>query len=232
MPTRFRQLPLLVQLRDDATFDNFMASEATDPLLSVLQEQCAGAGESAVFIHGAQGAGKSHLLQACCHRSGEGAMYVPLAELAAYPPQEVLSGVEALDLVALDDVDAVLGQESWEVALFDLYNRARQRGCRLVIAADGAPRTLAVNLPDLRSRLSWGGVFHLPSPSDHEKQAILRFRAARRGLDLSAEVAGFIVTRAPRGLTQLLELLDRLDHASLEQKRGLSIPFVKKVLTW
>ncbi len=57
-------------------------------------------------------------------------------------------------------------------------------------------------------------------------------RSARRGLSLSDEVASFIVTRAPRDLAGLMEMLDRLDRASLARKRGLSIPFVKQVLGW
>ena len=116
--------------------------------------------------------------------------------------------------------------------MFDLYNRSKEWGCRLLIAASGAPRVLDVSLADLRSRLSWGVVYQLPSVSDEEKQAILQFRATRRGLALPDEVAVFIVNRVPRDLERLLELLDKLDRASLVQKRALSIPFVKQVLGW
>ena len=42
-------------------------------------------------------------------------------------------------------------------------------------------------LPDLRSRLAAGLVFALPAPDDAARRAILVFRAARRGLRLSAE---------------------------------------------
>ena len=64
------------------------------------------------------------------------------------------------------------------------------------------------------------------------KAEILRHRAARRGLALTAEVATFIVHRAPRGLVDLVALLDELDRASLAEQRALSIPFVKSILGW
>ena len=227
-----QQLPLLVQLRDDATLDNFLATELTGPLVEGVRSQCEGVGESVVFVHGGDGSGKSHLLQAACHLAGESTLYLPLKELAVYPPEEVLAGVETLALVALDDLDAVLGQESWEHALFGFYNRAREWGCRLLVAARGAPRTLSVDLADLRSRLSWGVVYQLSPADDEQKQAILQFRAGRRGLALSDEVARFIVTRASRDLEQLLALLDQLDKASLARQRALSIPFVKQTLDW
>jgi DnaA family protein len=101
-----------------------------------------------------------------------------------------------------------------------------------VVAGDAAPRALTVELDDLRSRLSGGIVYQLADAGDDDKASILQFRAVRRGLSLSAEVANFIVTRAPREMEHLLEVLDKLDNASLSQKRALSIPFVKQALGW
>ena len=226
------QLPLLVQLRDDATLDNFLPEADTLPLISMLEQHSTQEGEAVIFLHGASGSGKSHLLQAACHLVGESALYLPLAEFAAYPPEEVLAGVETLALVALDDLDAVIGKDDWEIALFDLYNRAREWGCNLLIAAKDTPRNLNVMLPDLRSRLSWGIVYQLPTACDEQKRAILRFRAQRRGLQMSEEVVAYVMARAHRDLGQLLEVLDRLDRASLVQQRALSIPFIRQTLNW
>ena len=227
-----RQLTLNVQLRDDSTLENFLTDPSGDTVVRAVQTQMAADGEPIIYLFGPGGAGKSHLLQAACHLAGNGALYLPLAELTSYSPQEVLQGIEDMSLVCLDDLDAVLGNEDWELALFDFYNRARQTGCRLLLSADAAPRALAVDLPDLRSRLAWGVVFQMAVGSDEFKQQILSFRAARRGLQMPPEVASYIVTRAPRSLARLLALLDQLDAASLAEKRSLSIPFVKAQLGW
>lgn len=227
-----RQLPLEVRLRDDATFDNYLALPAAAPLVRALAGQLESDGERVVYLFGPPGSGKSHLLQASCHLSWEQSLYLPLDELRSYSPQEVLQGVESMDRVCLDDLHAVAGQEHWEMALFNLYNSARQSGCALVLSADAAPRALPVKLPDLRSRLAWGVVYQVPRCDDEEKAAILQYRAARRGMPLSPEVAAYIVSRAPRGMEQLLSVLDQLDEASLVQQRALSIPFVKQALGW
>lgn len=229
---RQHQLPLAVHLRDEATLDNFLATPAVQPLIGALRAQLEAGGEDIIYLFGPGGAGKSHLLQASCHLAGGAALYLPLADLQAYAPEEVLQGVESLGLVCLDDVDQVLGNADWELALFDLYNRAREQNCRLLIAGIAAPRALAVDLADLRSRLSWGIVYQLTQARDSEKAAILRYRAERRGMALSAETATYITNRAPRGLDQLLDLLDVLDRASLVEQRALSIPFVKTTLGW
>lgn len=105
-----RQLALEVQLRDDATLDNYLGAPAVQPLLLALQQQTTPDGEAIIFLYGPDGCGKSHLLQAACHLAGGGALYLPLAELAEYSPHDVLQSVETLDLVCLDDVDAEIGR--------------------------------------------------------------------------------------------------------------------------
>jgi DnaA family protein len=226
------QLTLNVRLRDDATLDNFLCKNVHEAALAAIKGQLEDAGEPVVYLYGAADTGKSHLLQAACHEAGGGALYLPLAELVEYAPEEVLQSVEHLQLVCLDDIDAVLGREQWEHALFHFYNRARQEGCRLLVAGNAAPRVLDVTLADLRSRLSWGIVFQMGVCDDEVRQKILTFRAARRGLSMSPEVANYIITRAPRSLSALLDLLEQLDNASLVEKRSLSIPFVKSQFGW
>jgi DnaA family protein len=227
-----QQLPLPVQLRDESTLDNFLPLAGTQALIAALRDQAAGSGEAIIYIYGPTGVGKSHLLQASCHLAGAGAIYLPLGELADFGPEDVVQGIEAMDLVCLDDMDRVLGRADWELALFNFCNRARQRGCAVLVAGNAAPRALGVDLPDLRSRLAWGIVYQLAQAGDEEKIAILQFRAARRGLALGREVCSYIVSRSARDLEALLALLETLDNASLVEQRALSIPFVKAVLGW
>jgi len=227
-----QQLALNVSLRDDATFENFFTLAAVEPLLEKLRQQSSLDGEPIIYLYGATASGKSHLLQAACHYTEESALYLPLRDLREYPPQDVLQGVEEMNLICLDDLETVFGHERWELELFHLLNRARDRGCRLLISATTAPRASQVALADLKSRLSWGIVYQIPLPDDRELEAILQFRARRRGLQLAPEVARFIVQRAPRALTSLLDVLEDIDRASLARQRALSIPFVKEVLGW
>ena len=228
-----QQLTLNVQLRDDATLDNYLCAPPNQALVKAVEEQLQAQGEPIIYVYGPADTGKSHLLQAACHLAeGAPVLYLPLAELADYAPEEVLKGVESMALVCLDDVQTVVANDAWELALFNFFNRARELNCRLLVSATAAPRELRVKLADLQSRLSWGIVYQLAQLDDERLQAILQFRAARRGLQLSPEVCSYITDRAPRALSQLLELLDTLDAASLVEQRSLSIPFVKKTLGW
>ena len=230
-----QQLSLGVSLNDDATFENFYAPSETPNahILSALQQQIENANEAFIFLWGAPGCGLTHLLQGACHYAdtlGKTFQYFPLRDLAGYAPEELFSGLETLDLIVLDALDEVISRPEWEIALFNLFNRLRDAGKLLLVAAVHGPQELAVNLPDLKSRLQWGAVFHVHTLDDEQKQAALQFRARARGLDLSDEVAAFIIQRLPRDMNELFWQLNRLDHASLAEQRKLTIPFVKKIL--
>jgi DnaA family protein len=227
------QLPLAVQLRDDATFDNFFIA-GNSLLIHQLKTQFS-AGERYIFIYGNQGSGRSHLLQAACHltdQQSRQSLYLPLQELKDYPPQDLFDGVEQMDLICLDNIDVVLGDEQWEIALFNLFNRLKEAGTALLVSADCAVRELTIDLADLASRLSWGSVYQLDSLDDFQRQQALQFRAAKRGLDMNDDVVQFIYHRCQRDTDALFSVLDDLDKASLKEQRKLTIPFVKSVLNW
>lgn len=226
------QLILPVGLRDDATFENYFPHAASAPALEAIRTQLATDGEQIVFLHGPDGVGKTHLLQAAAQADGEASLYLPLDQLAEYAPDAVLQQAEHSRRICIDDLQAVVGNPAWEAALFNVFNAARSAGAALLVAADAPPRGLALQLEDLRSRLSWGVVYALAEANDEDKAQILALRGRARSMTLSPSVAAYIVSRAPRGTAQLLVLLDRLAEASLVRKRPISIPFVKEVFRW
>lgn len=230
------QLPLGVRLRDDATFANYYPG-ANAAALGYVERLCdadAGWTENLIYLWGNAGVGRSHLLQAACLRFeqlGEPALYLPLGEVVSLGP-ELLDNLEQYELVCLDDLDAIAGQADWEEALFHLFNRLRDAGRRLLLAAGAPPRELGIQLPDLQSRLSLSLVFQLQELADEDKLRALQLRASRRGLHLTDEVGRFILTRGARSMNALFDLLEQLDQASLQAQRKLTIPFLKETLGW
>ena len=228
------QLSLGMRLRDDATFVNYYPG-ANAVTLGYVEHACEVEDQwmdGVLYIWGASGVGRSHLLQAACLRveeRGGRALYLPLADLAEHGPQ-LLDNVEFCDLVCLDDIQAVLGQAHWEEALFHAFNRMRDAGKQLLIAADASPRKLPIKLADLQSRLSLALVFQLHELSDDDKLRALQLRASRRGLQLPDDVGRFLLARSVRSMTVLFDTLEQLDTASLQAQRKLTIPFLKEAL--
>jgi DnaA family protein len=225
------QLPLEITLRPPATLEGFVAGDNAQALASV--RACAtGTGERLLFLAGPPGSGKTHLLAGACNlaaATGSRCAYVPLGERARLAPG-LLSDLDGLDLVCLDDLDGVAGDRRWEEAVFALFNGLRDLGGRLIVAAARRPADLPVTLPDLRSRLNWGLVLAVRPLRDEHLCGALEAAAAARGLRLGEGVARYLVERLPRELSTLLDVLDRLDRASLAAKRPLTLPFVRTSL--
>lgn len=115
-------------------------------------------------------------------------------------------------------------------ALFDLYNRARAEGAALLFAAGAAPTQLGLGLPDLRSRLGACTQFALKPLDDGERRDVLKSQAATRGIELDDTVLDWLFARHTRDLGTLLDLLDRLDQASLAAQRRVTVPFLRGFL--
>jgi DnaA family protein len=227
-----QQLPLGIRLNLGVNFANFVAGPNQE-LLTSLIANIEGAGqEPFIYLWGGTGSGKTHLLQASCQKAdslGQTTVYIPLRQHSEMTP-EILQGMEQMDLVCLDDVEAIGGNSNWEQALFNLFNNLRSAGKRLLVSADRSPATLELSLPDLRSRLSWGLCYRLEPLSEEDKMQALITAADGRGLELPEETASYLLRHAPRNMRTLLELLAKLDKASLAAQRRLTIPFVREQL--
>ncbi|MGH8215072.1 MAG: DnaA regulatory inactivator Hda [Rhodanobacteraceae bacterium] len=185
-----------------------------------------------VFLHGAAGTGKSHLLIGACRaavEAGHGARYVSLASLPE-PRAEVMAGIDTEGLVAIDDVQALAGDHDGERALFDLFNRAAAAAARMLFAANASPAELGIGLADLVSRLSSCTQSALHPLDDDGRRAMLRLLAGRMGLRLDDEVLDWWFARQPRDSASLVALLRRIDRAALAAQRRVTIPFLRELL--
>ena len=185
-----------------------------------------------VYLWGKTGSGASHLLQATCQQAADLGLpvaYLPLREIEDIH-LEMFAGLEQMSLVCVDDVQMFAGSKECEEALFHLYNRVRDAGSIMLVAGNVAPNALPLELADLKSRLTWGPVFHLQELGDDEKIKALQLRADARGFELPEEVGQFLIRRSARDMVSLFALLDKLDEASLAQHRKLTIPFVRSLI--
>jgi DnaA family protein len=219
-----KQLALGVRLRAGAVFESFAPGRNAE-ILTALRS----AGALPVWLWGARGSGKTHLLQAACAAAGEAAAYFPLDRTFSLPPQ-ALAGYENSPLLCIDDVDQVAGDQDWERELFRLFNEAAELRSRLIFAASVAPRQAPWVLGDWRSRAAACVVYQLHELDDAGRIEALRLRAAQRGLQLPGETSEYLLKRMPRDLPSLFELLDALDEASMVEKRRLTIPFIRDEL--
>lgn len=225
------QVPLPIGPYESQSFDLYFPGPNLEAYRCLL-ELCATGRPLSLYLWGSPGTGKSHLLQAACRRlalAKRHAAYLPLSQIREWS-SSMLEGLECLDLVCLDEIDCLAGEQEWEIALFHLYNRMHDDARPLLMAGRASPQSLAFKLADLKSRLSWGPVYRLHCLDDEAKLMALQQRAEVCGFELPAEVAHYLLKRYPRDMAALCRLLDSLDRASLIAQRRLTIPFVRALL--
>jgi DnaA family protein len=228
-----KQEVLGISLRDEYSFDNFLSGENA-PAVHNVKQWIQREGNWLLYLCGSQGSGRSHLLQAVCREleaSDQAFIYLPLGELVNLSPA-VLDDLENVDFVCVDDVDLIAQNKTWEEALFHLYNQVFDSGGRLLIAASVSPSEINFSIADLQSRFNAAVRYTLQSASDEDKKQILKLRALNRGFTLSDEVLHYIIGRANREMSALIDVLEQIDKSSLESKRKVTVPFVKFVMGW
>lgn len=182
-----------------------------------------------LYVHGPRGVGKSHLLQGVVRMAAGGglrAVYIPLKMPGIEP--EMLRQQEPAALLCLDDVHRAAGDDEWERALLEAFERSREARGGLLMAGALPPQRLGLSLMDLSSRLSGQLVYQIAELDDAEKSRALRWCAKRRGLELTGETVEWLLKRTNRETAALFELLDAIDRTALREGNRVTIPFLKR----
>ncbi|MEQ8428689.1 MAG: DnaA regulatory inactivator Hda [Gammaproteobacteria bacterium] len=226
-----RQIPLRFGNFQQYDFDSFLPQD-NERLFALLAQIATGQSQHHVYIWGPASTGKSHLLQAVCKKASESEMqvaYVPLDHIADFSP-EMLHDLGTLDLVCIDALENVVAYRDWQQSLVWLYNELRDNRRSLLIAGRESPQTTRLELEDLRSRLGWDQVFQIRQVNDDIKKGIMKQHAANHAYELPEDVIDFLIHRVDRDMSSLISLLDKLDEASLAEKRKITIPFIKTII--
>jgi DnaA family protein len=220
-----KQIALDIGLTRGPTLTNFFAGP-NEPALRHLQLWAGSATRSPVptYLWGADGSGKTHLLQAVAASLREQGATVGWLDASLHEPPAF---DERWAAVLMDDVHLYTAVQ--QHAAFNWFVNAQtlQRG---VLAAGLLPPADLQLREDLRTRLGWGHVFQLIVLTEPERRAVLRQAADARGVFLGDDVMDFMLTRFSRDLGSLMQLLEQLDAYALQTQRAITIPLIKSML--
>jgi DnaA family protein len=187
-------------------------------LQSSLPERC-------IYLWGAPGSGKTHLLRAVVqagHERNRASVYLPPDALPSLEDSEELPR-----LIAVDDAERL--NPAQQASLFRLFERATEFDTLLLAAAAIAPAGLPLR-EDLRTRLAFGLTFQLHLLSDEDKREALCAHAAGLGFALSPEIVRHLLRHRQRDLPSLVQVLDALDRYSLQTQRPITLALLREML--
>ena len=221
------QLLLPVSVSEHMVFESFYPG----PNLEIYQALQANVQKS-LWISGVQSSGKTHLLQATfqrCIRLSKSSLYIPMREFDQFSP-EILDDLEQLHLICIDDIEFIIGNQTWERKLLDLYERIQTTDTHLVVASHDSPKGINFFLPDLASRFSMSLIHQLEMLSETEILSAIQMHAEVRGFNLPKESVNYLLKRVERNVGSLIDIIEILDYESLSKQRKLTIPFIKNIL--
>lgn len=206
-------------LNPDYTFDRFIVGENSELAHAASRSvaELPARSYNPLFLYGATGLGKTHLMQAIAH----GMLQTGTTTNVGYIPAEqfVNEMVTAIyrnstdafraryrsyDLLLVDDVQFLRRKEHTQEEFFHTFNVLYNGDRQIVLTSDREPKDLEGLEERLVSRFEWGLVAGIGRPNFETRIAILRQKAGEEGVSLPFEVLE-LIARACRSSVRELE---------------------------
>lgn len=216
-----------IQLNPRYTFDSFVVGDNSQLAYAAAMAvaDAPGASYNPLFLYGAVGLGKTHLLHAIGRRALEGGKRVAYVTCEQFT-NEFLSAIRerkteafraryrGVDLLLLDDVQFIAGKEGTQEGFFHTFNALHDAGRQIVLTCDRPPSALPLLEERLRSRFEWGLLADIGSPSLETRTAILIHYASKAAVSVPKEVLDFLAERISGNIRQLEGCLNRVTAMS------------------
>ena len=170
---------------------------------------------STVLLVGPPGCGKTHL----------GQVWREAANAVEYEGNETVLAMDSGPRVFVDNTE--YGNRDQEI--LHLFNNVVSAGGYLLFAVTTPPVRWKKRLPDLTSRLSAAPNIRIHSPDEKLVAAVMVKMFADQKLGVSTEVLDYLLNRMERSFEAARNLVGLLNNASLENRRGITIPLARQV---
>jgi chromosomal replication initiator protein len=190
------------------TFDQFVigASNRFAHAAALSVAEAPARSYNPLFIYGAAGLGKTHLLHAIGHHvkavfrnkrvryvSTETFMNEFVDAIRSKTMPDFKRRYRDLDVLLIDDIQFLERTQELQEEFFHTFNQLHNEDGQIVISSDRPPKSIQTLEDRLRSRFEWGLITDVQVPEFETRLAILRKKAESEHLDgIPGEVFAFI----------------------------------------
>ncbi|RMI34425.1 chromosomal replication initiator protein DnaA [Nocardia stercoris] len=196
-----------------------------------------------LFVWGASGLGKTHLLHAAGHYAqrlfpGMRVKYVSTEEFT----NDFINSLRddrkvafkrryrETDILLVDDIQFIEGKEGIQEEFFHTFNTLHNANKQIVVSSDRPPKQLATLEERLRTRFEWGLITDVQPPELETRIAILRKKARMDRLDVPHDVLELIASRVERNIRELEGALIRVTAFASLNGQPLDLSLAEVVL--
>ena len=235
-------------LNERYTFDSFVVGKSNELAAAAAHAVAEAPGRTynPLFIYGATGLGKTHLMQAIAHavlrRNPEWRLLFVGAEQFI---NEVIESIQArtmpefrrryrndIDLLLVDDVHFLEGKEMTQDEFFHTFNALFEGRKQMVLTSDRPPKEIPGLEDRLISRFEWGMVADIGQPDLEHRIAILRKKAYQDHLELTIpdDVLRFIAEHIRSSVRELEGCIIKLLLFASLKNREVTIELAREAL--
>jgi len=195
------------------------------------------------FIHGGVGLGKTHLLHAMCQELLRAQPNLRLCYISCDTFMDLFhEAVKAgrmsdfryrfrnADVLVIDDIHFLSKHEQTQEEFFHTFNALYQLGKQIILSSDAAPTEIPDLEERLTSRFSAGMVARIERPCFETRVAIVKAKAAMRGVELPDDVPSYVAAKVDTNIRELEGALTRIRGFAAAMGQPISLELAKQSL--
>ncbi len=228
------------------TFDAFVSAGSNRLPLAAAQTvaETPGKAYNPLFIYGASGLGKTHLLHAIgnyvqanyskmrvCYVTTEHFLNDFVDAIRNKTTLAFKRQYRECDVLLIDDIQFMQNRESLQEELFHTYNTLQGAGKQIVFTSDRTPKEIPTLEERLRSRLLSGLLTEIDRPDLETRLAILRTKAEFDRIPLPDDVGEFIATHVRDNIRELEGAIIRVNAFANLNREPITLDLAKRVLS-
>jgi chromosomal replication initiator protein len=228
------------------TFGNFVIGSGNQlaHAACIAVANAPGRAYNPLFVYGATGLGKTHLMHAVSHQILNSKADAKIAYLSTEKfTNEFIHAIRenklakfrkryrTVDALLIDDIHFLSGKDSTQEEFFHTFNDLFESGKQIIIASDRPANEIDRLENRLVSRFQWGLVTDIQPPDFETRLAILSNKASAMNLEISDEILYFLAERVSRNVRRMEGALTRIISYDALIDRKLDLASVENLLS-
>ena len=227
------------------TFDNYVEG-SSNKLSRTAAESVAmfpGKTFNPLFIHGASGVGKTHLINAIGSKIKQLHPELRVLYISAHLFQvqytdsilhknfnDFMRFYQSIDILIIDDIQEFAGLPGTQNAFFHIFNHLHLNGKQLIMTSDRSPAQLKGMEERLITRFKWGLTAEIEKPDLELRKNILRNKIRRDGLKFPEDVISYIAEHVNASVRDLEGIIVSLMAHSTINNRDVDLQLAHKII--
>ena len=227
------------------TFDNYVEG-ISNRLPRSVAESVANKPRRAfnpLFIHGASGVGKTHLVNAIGCKIKELHPELRVLYISAHLFQvqytdsilqksfnDFMRFYQSIDVLIIDDIQEIAGLQKTQNAFFHIFNHLHLNGKQLIMTSDRSPMQLKGMEERLITRFKWGLTAEIERPDLELRKNILRSKTHKDGLKFPDEVINYIAEHVDASVRDLEGIIASLMAHSTINNADVDLNLARRIV--